>query len=47
MSGKYPSPLTADEIKWILIKVKSIFASQSVLLELSAPIKVCGKSFVL
>jgi hypothetical protein len=42
ISGKFPSPLTAEEIKWILVKVKDLFSRQPVLLELSAPIKVCG-----
>jgi serine/threonine-protein phosphatase PP1 catalytic subunit len=34
--------LTLEEIKWLCNKSKDIFMSQPVLLELSAPIKICG-----
>lgn len=34
--------LTEDEIKWLCTKSKEIFMEQPVLLELEAPIKVCG-----
>lgn len=35
--------LTESEIKWLCIKSREIFISQPVLLELEAPIKICGK----
>ena len=35
--------LTENEIRWLCIKSREIFASQPVLLELEAPIKICGK----
>jgi serine/threonine-protein phosphatase PP1 catalytic subunit len=34
--------LTENEIKWLCIRSRDIFASQPVLLELEAPIKICG-----
>jgi serine/threonine-protein phosphatase PP1 catalytic subunit len=35
--------LTENEIKWLCIKSREIFIQQPVLLELEAPIKICGK----
>lgn len=35
--------LTENEIRWLCIKSREIFISQPVLLELEAPIKICGK----
>ena len=35
-------PLTESEIKWLCNTAKEIFISQPVLLELEAPIKICG-----
>lgn len=37
--------LTENEIRWLCVKSKEIFTNQPVLLELEAPIKICGKSF--
>jgi len=34
--------LTENEIRWLCIKSREIFVSQPVLLELEAPIKICG-----
>ena len=34
--------LTENEIKWLCIKSREIFIQQPVLLELEAPIKICG-----
>lgn len=34
--------LSENEIKWLLISSKQIFLSQPILLELEAPIKICG-----
>jgi serine/threonine-protein phosphatase PP1 catalytic subunit len=34
--------LTEQEIKWLCIKSKEIFINQPILLELEAPIKICG-----
>ncbi len=34
--------LTEGEIRWLCIKSREIFQSQPVLLELEAPIKICG-----
>ncbi len=34
--------LTENEIRWLCVKARDIFASQPVLLELEAPIKICG-----
>ena len=36
--------LTENEIKWLCIKAREVFIQQPVLLELEAPIKICGKS---
>lgn len=38
--------LTENEIRWLCIKSREIFISQPVLLELEAPIKICGRLFV-
>lgn len=35
--------LTEGEIRWLCIRAREIFAEQPVLLELEAPIKICGK----
>jgi serine/threonine-protein phosphatase PP1 catalytic subunit len=35
--------LTENEIKFLCIKAREIFIQQPVLLELEAPIKICGK----
>jgi serine/threonine-protein phosphatase PP1 catalytic subunit len=35
--------LTENEIRWLCVKSKGIFTNQPVLLELEAPIKICGK----
>ena len=35
--------LTENEIRWLCIKARDIFAAQPVLLELEAPIKICGE----
>lgn len=35
--------LSEMEIRWLCIKSKEIFTTQPVLLELEAPIKICGK----
>jgi serine/threonine-protein phosphatase PP1 catalytic subunit len=37
--------LTEAEIRWLCIKSREIFTVQPVLLELEAPIKICGKNF--
>ncbi len=37
--------LTENEIKWLCIKSREIFIQQPVLLELEAPIKICGMVF--
>ena len=37
--------LTEAEIRWLCIKSKDVFSQQPVLLELEAPIKICGKHF--
>jgi serine/threonine-protein phosphatase PP1 catalytic subunit len=34
--------LTENEIRWLCIKSREIFNQQPVLLELEAPIKICG-----
>jgi serine/threonine-protein phosphatase PP1 catalytic subunit len=36
--------LTENEIRWLCIKSREIFVQQPVLLELEAPIKICGSS---
>ncbi len=38
-----PVSLTENEIKWLCIKARDIFTQQPVLLELEAPIKICGR----
>ncbi len=35
--------LTEAEIRWLCIKSREVFTSQPVLLELEAPIKICGE----
>jgi serine/threonine-protein phosphatase PP1 catalytic subunit len=35
--------LTEGEIRFLCIKAREVFISQPVLLELEAPIKICGK----
>lgn len=35
--------LTEGEIRWLCVKSREIFLSQPVLLELEAPIKICGE----
>ena len=48
--GKKPGKnvnLTEDEIKHLCTKSREIFISQPNLLELEAPIKICGKYFML
>lgn len=37
--------LTENEIKWLCVKSREIFIQQPVLLELEAPIKICGMDF--
>ena len=39
--------LTENEIRWLCIKSREIFNQQPVLLELEAPIKICGTIFSL
>lgn len=34
--------LTESEIRWLCVKSREIFTTQPVLLELEAPIKICG-----
>jgi hypothetical protein len=36
-----------NEIKFLCLKVKEIFAEQPIFLELSSPINVCGKNFII
>ena len=46
--GKKPGKnvqLTEDDIKHLCTKSRELFISQPNLLELEAPIKICGKSF--
>ena len=38
-----PVNLTEDEVKELCYRSREIFISQPILLELEAPIKVCGK----
>ena len=38
-----PVPLTENEIKDLCYRSREIFINQPILLELEAPIKVCGK----
>ena len=42
-----PVQLTEAEIRELCYRSREIFISQPILLELEAPIKVCGKFFVL
>lgn len=35
--------LTENEIRWLCVRSKEIFSSQPVLLELEAPLKICGE----
>lgn len=37
--------LTEGEIKGLCLKSREIFLSQPILLELEAPLKICGKLF--
>ena len=37
--------LTEAEIRWLCFKSREIFTVQPVLLELEAPIKICGKNY--
>ena len=39
--------LTALEVRGLCLKCREIFLSQPMLLELEAPIKICGKSLFL
>lgn len=39
--------LTEAEIRWLCIKSREIFNQQPVLLELEAPIKICGRKAAL
>lgn len=41
--GKLVS-LTENEIRGLCLKSRDIFASQPILLEIEAPLKICGKS---
>lgn len=34
--------LSENEVKWLCVKSKEVFTNQPVLLELEAPIKICG-----
>lgn len=34
--------LSEDEIKWLCFKSKEIFLEQPVLIEVEAPVKICG-----
>jgi len=48
--GKKPGKnvnLTEDEIKHLCTKSREIFISQPNLLELEAPIKICGKCYLI
>jgi serine/threonine-protein phosphatase PP1 catalytic subunit len=36
--------LTEGEIRWLCVRSKEVFTNQPVLLELEAPIKICGLS---
>lgn len=34
--------LTENEVRWLCVRAKDVFTQQPVLLELEAPIKICG-----
>ena len=36
--------LSENEIKWLCVKSREIFTQQPILLELEAPIKICGQT---
>jgi serine/threonine-protein phosphatase PP1 catalytic subunit len=36
--------LSENDVKWLCVKSKEVFTNQPVLLELEAPIKICGKN---
>jgi len=38
--------LTESEIRWLCVKSREIFTTQPVLLELEAPIKICGMLYI-
>ncbi len=38
--------LTENEVRWLCNRSKDIFSSQPVLLELEAPIKICGNKLL-
>jgi serine/threonine-protein phosphatase PP1 catalytic subunit len=38
--------LTEAEIRWLCVKSREVFVQQPVLLELEAPIKICGIDFL-
>ncbi len=38
--------LSENEIKWLCVKSREIFTQQPILLELEAPIKICGQSLL-
>ena len=38
--------LTENEIRWLCVRGREVFTSQPVLLELEAPIKICGPSLL-
>ena len=40
-------PLTEHEIKWLTFQAKKVFLAQPTLLELSAPVKICGMLLIL
>ena len=47
--GKKPGKnvqLSEDDIKYLCTKAREIFKNQPNLLELEAPIKICGKSII-
>lgn len=39
--------LSEMEIRWLCVKSKELFSQQPILLELEAPIKICGKSYIM
>jgi serine/threonine-protein phosphatase PP1 catalytic subunit len=38
--------LTEAEIRWLCLRSRDVFTVQPVLLELEAPIKICGKKLI-